>query len=355
MPTDPDDLDLLPLAEDEQARIRMTLSCHDSDAIAKVPGAGEVHDGPGGRYQLMHNGVRIAEHCYGGPWTTELIRRLRGHHEPQEELVFHEVMQRAAPATTMVELGCFWSYYSLWFDRSVPDARLLLLEPVLEHLEAGRRNFALNEAAGTFVQALVGARSDSGTRMLGEDKVVRQIPTLSVDDLVREHGVERVELLLIDVQGAELDALKGAQDLIAGNGLRFVFVSTHHHLMSNDPLMHQKCVRFLEDRGAHIIARHNVIESFSGDGLVVASFDPADRDLSVPVSKNWPTNSMWPELEYDLDEAWRALGLNIASRRRIRRTVVDAVNRAPAVLPAIHSVVHQWDLLTRKRQERRRQ
>jgi hypothetical protein len=190
--------------------------------------------------------------------------------------------------------------------------------------------------------------------MLGDDKVVRRIPTSSVDDLVRRHNVDRVELLLIDVQGAELEALEGARELIARNGLRYVFVSTHHHLMSNDPLTHQRCVRFLEDAGAHVIARHNVIESFSGDGLVVASFDPSDRDLTVPISKNWPTNSMWPELEYDLDEAWRALGLNIASRRRIRRSMVDVVNRAPAVLPAIHSVVHQWDLLTRRRQERRR-
>ena len=254
----------------------------------------------------------------------------------------------------MVELGCFWSYYSLWFNQCVPDAKLLLLEPVIEHLEAGRRNFDLNNVSGTFVQGLVGARSDSTTRLLGEDKVVRRIPTVSVDDLVREHDIDRVELLLIDVQGAELEALKGARDLIGRDGLRFVFVSTHHHLMSNDPLIHQRCDRFLEDAGAHIIARHNVIESFSGDGLVVASFDPADRDLSVPISKNWPTNSMWPELEYDLDEAWRALGLNIATRRRIRRSMVDVVNRAPAVLPTIHSAVHQWDLLTRRRQSRRR-
>jgi FkbM family methyltransferase len=349
-----DDVDQLPLPEDEKARIRIALSCRDCDAVPKVEGAGEVFEGPAGRYQLMHNGVRIAEHCYGGPWTTELIRRLRGHHEPQEELVFHEVMKRVAPRSTMVELGCFWSYYSLWFNDGVPEARLLLLEPVLEHLEAGRRNFDLNNATGTFVQALVGARSDATTRMLGVDKVVRRIPTLSVDDLVREHDVDAVELLLIDVQGAELDALKGASNLIARNGLRFVFVSTHHHLMSHDPLMHQKCVRFLEQRGAHIIASHNVIESFSGDGLVVASFDPSDRDLTVSISKNWPTNSMWPELEYDLDDAWRALGLNIASRRHIRRALVDAVNRAPRAVSAVHSVVHQWDLLMRKRRERRR-
>ena len=73
-----DDIDALPLTDVEKQRIRMTVGCHDCDAIPKVADAGEVHDGPLGRFQVMHNGVKIVEHCYTGPWSTELIRRLRG-------------------------------------------------------------------------------------------------------------------------------------------------------------------------------------------------------------------------------------------------------------------------------------
>jgi len=343
-----DDIDTLPLTDVEKLRIRMTVGCHDCDAIPKVADAGQVHEGSDGRFQVMHNGVKIVEDCYGGPWSTELIRRLRGHHEPQEELVFHEIVRRAAPGTTMIELGCFWSYYSLWFSHAVPDARLLLLEPFAEHLEAGKRNLELNGVEGTFVQALVGERSDDSTFIVGDDRIVRPVPTLSVDDLAARSGVDRVELLLIDVQGAELDALKGSSALIARGALRFVCVSTHHHEIANDPLMHQRCVRFLEERGAHIIAQHNVIESFSGDGLIVASFDPGDRDLSVEVSKNWPTNSMWRELEYDLDEAWHARGLNVAVRRRMRLSAAHAAYRMPAVLPVLYRAVDRWNGFRRR-------
>ncbi len=349
MPDAPaDDIDALPLTDVEKLRIRMTIGCHDCDAIPKVADAGEVHDGPLGRYQVMHNGVKIAEHCYTGPWSTELIRRLRGHHEPQEELAFHEIVQRAKPGSVMIELGCYWSYYSLWFDHAVPDARLLLLEPFMEHLEIGRRNLELNGVDGTFVQALVGERSDDTTFIVGDDRVVRAMPTLSVDDLAAQNGVDRVELLLVDVQGAELAALKGASELIARGALRFVCVSTHHHEISSDPLMHQRCVSFLEERGAHVIAQHNVIESFSGDGLIVASFDPADRDLAVAVSKNWPTNSMWRELEYDLDDAWRARGLNVATRRRVRLSAANAAYRRPAVLPVLYGAVDRWNRFRRR-------
>jgi FkbM family methyltransferase len=349
-----DDIDALPLTAEEKRRIRIALACHDCDAVPGVTDAGQVFDSPHGRYQLMHNGLKIIEHSYQGPWMTELIRRLRGHHEPQEERAFHEVMKHVSRQSTMVELGCYWSYYALWFSQCVPEARLILLEPVSENLEAGRRNLDLNGVTGSFVQALVGERSNGGTSMVGEDRIVRPVPTLSVDDLVMRHGGERVELLLIDVQGAELDALKGALGLISRGGLRFVFVSTHHHLISRDPLMHQRCLGFLEDHGAHIIARHNVIESFSGDGLIVASFDPGDRELEIPLSMNWPTNSMWRELEYDLDEAWHALGLNMAMRQGLRRSVLGAARRVPAVLPALDLAFDQWSRLTVKRRVRGR-
>jgi FkbM family methyltransferase len=348
-----DDIDALPFTAEEKLRIRIALECHDCDAIPKVADAGQVHDSPHGRYQIMHNGLKIAEHSYQGPWMTELIRRLRGHHEPQEEMAFHEVMKHVSPRSTMVELGCYWSYYALWFSRCAPEARLLLLEPVRENLEAGRRNLELNGVTGSFVQALVGERSDGGTSMVGQDRIVRPVPTLSVDDLVARHGGARVELLLVDVQGAELDALKGALGLIVRGGLRFVFVSTHHHLISHDPLMHQRCVRFLEDHGAHIIARHNVVESFSGDGLIVASFDPADRELSIPLSMNWPTNSTWRELEYDLDDAWRTLGLGVAARRRALHSLAQTAYRVPALLPALYSAYDHWNQLSAKRRARR--
>ena len=350
----PDDIEVLALSPEEKARVHMTVGCHDCDGIPKVSDAGSVLDGPSGRYQVMHNGLKIVEHCYGGTWMTEIIRRLKGHHEPQEELVFHEVMKRISPGSTMMELGCFWSYYSLWFNHSVEGARLLLLEPVVENLEAGERNFSLNGVTGTFVRALAGAKSDTGTKMVGEDRVLHAVPTLSVDDFAARNQAERVDVLLVDVQGAELAVLHGARGLIERGALRFVFVSTHHHRISNDPLMHQRCVRFLEDRGAHIIAKHNVVESFSGDGLIVASFDPSDRDLVVPISKNWPTNGMWPELEYDLDEAWNSHGIGVALRRRLRDSAAHAAYRMPAVLPVLHGAVSRWDQLATKRQARRR-
>jgi len=95
------------LGEGELARIALTVRCRDTDRLPKVVGAGDVDDG----VQTMHNGVKVEEGGYYGEWMTEVIRRLRGHHEPQEEVAFHTILERlaatAGSAPTMLELGSF--------------------------------------------------------------------------------------------------------------------------------------------------------------------------------------------------------------------------------------------------------
>ena len=87
----------------------MTTSCRDCDHIPKVAGAGEVVEENGQRVQIMHNGVRVIAGGYDGDWMMEIIRRLKGHHEPQEELVFHEILKTLPEQATMIELGGYWS------------------------------------------------------------------------------------------------------------------------------------------------------------------------------------------------------------------------------------------------------
>ena len=261
--------------------------------------------GPSGRYQVMHNGLKVVEDCYCGRWMTELIRLLRGHHEPQEERAFHELLPRIRPGGVMIELGSYWSYYSLWFLRAVAGGRTVLVEPDPNNLQVGQANYALNGVTGEFHQFSVGSIPAPPRPFLCQsDQQQRPVAETSVDDLIQQLGIARVEMLLADIQGAEWEMLQGATRAIDQGRLRFVFVSTHHHSISGDPLTHQKCLAFLRSKGGHVLAEHNVTKGFSGDGLIVASFDPLDRCLApIPLSRNYPTNSLFPELEYDIDHA----------------------------------------------------
>jgi FkbM family methyltransferase len=320
------------MASYEERRIAITTAVRDTDRIPKVPSAGSVEQRDGTRVQVMHNGVVIEEGCYYPDWTTEIIRELRGHHEPQEEVAFHVLVERLCEeggAPVMLELGSFWAYYSLWLKHAVPETRCLLVEPDPEHLEVGRRNFALNGVSGEFIHAAVGRRHNHRVRLVLEsDGIAHRVRGVTVDGLLAEHRIERLDVLLIDVQGAELDALRGARGAIRERRIRFLVISTHHHSHSGDPLMHQRCLRFAKDAGAHVIAEHSVQESCSGDGLIVASLDPRDADLHLDVSVVRSRDSLFGELEWDL-----AVAQNLRLRaRRAGRTVFARTRWAAARL-----------------------
>src|SRR4051794_34489159 len=96
-------------------RVEMTCRCRDSDVIPRVANAGAIELYRGRSVQVMHNGLRMIAGGYYGDWMVDVISRLRGCHEPQEELVFWEVTKRLRDAPVMVELGAFWAYYTCWF------------------------------------------------------------------------------------------------------------------------------------------------------------------------------------------------------------------------------------------------
>jgi FkbM family methyltransferase len=280
------------------------LSCRDTADIPKVHGAGKVFDAGPYRFQLMHSGVRIIEDCYYGPWMTELIGALKGHHEPQEERIFDYLLARLPRDATMIELGSFWGYYSLWFKSIYSFRRVILLEPDPNNLATGIRNFAINGLQGEFIQASIGSSSaDSQPFRCESDGVNRAVDRVSIDDLLAKKRIARVDMLLCDTQGAELEMLEGSRNAIEKGRIRFAVISTHHHSISGNPLIHQSCRAFAEQFGT-ILAEHSVPESYSGDGLIAVSFDPADRDLpKIDVSYNRARNSLFGELENDLASA----------------------------------------------------
>jgi FkbM family methyltransferase len=300
----------LPFEQHLKDRVVMTVGCHDCDPIPKVPGAGGTFATPDGiRYQRMHNGVKVIEDGYCGRWMTELIRLGRGHHEPQEEWAFHEVTKYLPDRATMLELGSNWAYYSLWFAYVVRHPRLLMVEPDAANLDTGRRNFTLNGRTGEFLRASVGRTSTPPKPFVTEtDPNPQLLPEVCVDDLLRRYDVPKLDLLFADIQGAELAMLQGAERSLAAGKVRFLFVSTHHHCISGTPAIHHTCLEFVRKHGGHVLVEHGVVESYSGDGLIVASFDPADRTLPpIHVSRNHPSNSLFRDLELDLWEAWHAI------------------------------------------------
>ena len=303
-------------------RVEKTTSLRVTDRLKKVPDAGAIREVNGREVQVMHNGVVVEKDCYGGPWMTEVITQLRGHHEPQEEIAFAELVETLRGDTgnpVMVELGAFWAYYSLWFKSEVPAATVVLVEPDPENLQVGIRNFELNRLTpSAVVRAAVGPEHDSTIDLYFEsDGVIRPVRTVTLEGLLADEGLPRVDLLLCDVQGAEVEMLAGAAAPVRAGKVRFMVISTHWS--DTDPLIHQTCRSRVEELGGHIICEHSLPESCSADGLIVVSFDPRDRGMHIDVPVVRSRDSEVGELE-----------LLIARRLGWRGIIWGAVDLVPA-------------------------
>ena len=228
----------------------------------------------------MHDGTLVLADSYCGAWMSRIIAGLHGHHEPQEELLFHALLAHVRPGTLVVELGAYWAFYTNWYLGAVPGSRAVCIEPEPAHLEIGRRNLALNGREAQLIRAVVGEVQ----RPAGDDG----LECLDMPALEERIEHEPIELLHMDVQGAEAGFIRSLRRSAAAERVRFLVVSTHHASISGSASTHDDCLEELRAQGAVILAEHSVAESFSGDGLIVASFDPRDRWLRPPPMSRAP-------------------------------------------------------------------
>ena len=269
-------------------RIEMTVSCRDTDSIPKVSNAGEIFDLNGTRFQVMHNGTKVIAGGYYGEWMTKVIASLKGHHEPQEELIFHHILKSVKPGSLMIELGSWWAYYTSWFLNSVQGGKAICVELNKSNLECGKKNLQLNSQDAIFINAAVGRYGNQDFTYVSEfDGGIQQVHTIDFAGILNAANDEFIELIHMDIQGAELPFLESMENMNAAEKIRFIFISTHHETISGSLTTHHDCISKLINLGAIILMQHSIEESFSGDGLIVASFKKTDSEIHLPsISKN---------------------------------------------------------------------
>lgn len=239
-------------SQEMRDRADLVLQCPDLARLRPAPDAGQIK----GKTQVMHNGVLVEKGCYYHPGSVDLFKRTRGIHEPQEEIAFAEILPYIPSGATMLELGSYWAFYSIWFAKTIPGARCHLVEPDVKHLDLGPRNFALN-----------GLKPASASRRFIADQPGQTpdgIPIASVDQLAAELGIERLHLLHSDIQSFERAMLDGARRMIDEGRIDFIFVSSH-----GDDL-HRACREFLTGHGFDIIMDVPQAGAYSIDGILVA-------------------------------------------------------------------------------------
>lgn len=142
-----------------------------------------------------------------------------------------------------------------------PEAKLLLVEPLEEwsdHLEWLRRErgaeivFAAAGATEGDVEIFV-HRAPYCSSILGDiagedtDGARRSVPVVRLDDIAQERGLRGPFVLKADVEGAELDVLSGAPEVLRATELALLEVSLFE-LVPGAPQFHD-VVSWMHDHG----------------------------------------------------------------------------------------------------------
>jgi FkbM family methyltransferase len=132
------------------------------------------------------------------------------------------------PGGTMLDVGANIGVFTLTAARLVgPQGRVISVEAVPPNATTLRENIALNgfnwvtviEAAawssdGVVSLGLPAGNGQPGCYSVGGDATF-QARTRRLDDIVEEQGSGRVDLIKIDIEGSECEALRGASRLLA--------------------------------------------------------------------------------------------------------------------------------------------
>ena len=162
--------------------------------------------------------------------------RVRPHHYFQwhhlfkrQDAILDELLRRGRDQRVFIDVGANIGLYSLVVRQVMRrDARVLAVEPSSATAAALREHVAWSAQSGVEVfecalssrlgsAQLVERLDDWGKASLArkvEGQTESTVETRTLDDLVRETGVDVVDLVKIDVEGHELEVLKGAKNTI---------------------------------------------------------------------------------------------------------------------------------------------
>lgn len=130
------------------------------------------------------------------------------------------------PGDHAVDVGACFGDTALAFAHAVGNSgRVYAFDPMQDHALVIRHNIALNPAFGNIAVFQTGLAdtdcdADAGRLPRGVDagfsvrKHAGDVPLRRLDRLVEEGAVERVDFLKMDIEGAELAALRGAEACI---------------------------------------------------------------------------------------------------------------------------------------------
>jgi FkbM family methyltransferase len=195
-----------------------------------------------------------------------------GRYEPQETALLQLLLRSGM---TFVDVGANWGYFSLAAARMVgPSGRVVSVEADPRACRTLRANAARNlldrvaviemaasDESGTLqLQEYEADATDSGsygvtaTTTVAEGGRTFTVAARALDDALDEAGVDRIDLLKMDIEGGEARALAGLRRRLADRRVDRILLEVHPHHLRDQGSSAEAVVGAIRAHGFHVSA-----------------------------------------------------------------------------------------------------
>ncbi|MGQ9722672.1 MAG: FkbM family methyltransferase [Candidatus Jordarchaeum sp.] len=161
-----------------------------------------------------------------------------------KEIFFDEIYERSyrlKKGDVVIDVGAHIGVFTLKASRLVDSERLVIsVEPDPENYAMLLTNIRINSLKGV-IPVRVALMDESGTVkmsrsgdaishsvVLERSKKYILVPALTLDELLGKLGVKRFDFIKIDVEGAELQIMKGSKNNLISNKPSMAIASYHY-------------------------------------------------------------------------------------------------------------------------------
>ncbi len=174
--------------------------------------------------------------------------------------------------STFIDVGANEGYFSVIASGLVGKrGTVVAIEPQHRLQDVLQANIDLNGATNITVRQCAvsdhaGSRKlhlapDTNSGSSGFDRATRyrtrteSVDTITLEGLVQQEGIDRCDLLKIDIEGHEYEAVLGSPELFMNGRIRAIALEVHHAILQRRGLDETEIFTFLSRCGYHIDRR----------------------------------------------------------------------------------------------------